>query len=263
MSSTSILIVGATGNTGVSAVKQLSQLLSALPTSSNVPRRIIALTRNQNSDISKQLAQLNHVEVQAQDWTLIKRSWLVEQNVTRVYIAPHNLAHQFVDESHFLLECKAAKIQYLVKLSTNIHFIGPDSPIYYGRSHWASETLLEQPEYKSLNWTVLRANYFTGTLLFPSLELFKKNQTIQPLPILLDRNAPVALINPDDVGEAAGKLLALDDPSLHFGKKYNLSGPEDVNGEDVVALIEEITHQKIEADYSNVTIFIDVVKQMG
>jgi uncharacterized protein YbjT (DUF2867 family) len=263
MSSPSILIVGATGNTGVSAVKQLSQLLSTLPSSSSVPRRIIALTRNLNSDISKQLAQLNHVEVQENDWPLIKRSWLIEQNVTRVYIAPHNLPDQFIDESHFLIECKAAKVQYLIKLSTNMHFIGPDSPIYYGRSHWAIENLLEQTEFKSLNWTVLRANYFTGTLILPSLEWFKKNQTNHPLPILLDRNASVAFISPDDIGEAAAKLLALDDPSLHFGKKYNLSGPEDVNGQDLLALIEEITHQKIQADYNNVALFKDILKQGG
>jgi len=31
-------------------------------------------------------------------------------------IAPHNLPHQFVDESHVLTEIKAANVQYLIKL---------------------------------------------------------------------------------------------------------------------------------------------------
>jgi uncharacterized protein YbjT (DUF2867 family) len=263
MSSPSILIVGATGNTGVSAVKYLSQLISALPSSSNLPRRIIALTRNVNSAVSKQLAQLKHVEVKEKDWTYINHTWLIEEKVTRVYIAPHNLPHQFIDESKFLIESKAAKIQYLVKLSTNIHVIGPDSPTYYGRSHWAIENLLEQTEFNSLNWTVLRANAFMGFFVFPSIELLKKNKTNDPILFLIDKDAPVAMINPDDIGEAAAKLLALDDPSPHFRKKYNLSGPEDVTGKDLLTLLEEVTHQKIQPDYKSITFFRDLIKESG
>ena len=262
MSSSSILVVGATGNTGSTAVKSLSQLISCLPSSSGVPRQIIALTRDANSAASKQLAQLDHVNVREQDWTSINSAWLTEAKVARVYIAPHNLPNQFTDESAFLTACKAAKVKYLVKLSTNIHFIGPDSPIYYGRSHWAIENLLEQTEFKQLNWTVLRANFFIGTLLSFTIDLLKKNKTNDPIPLILDEGSPVALINPDDVGEAAAKLLALDDPSPHFGKKYNLSGPEDVTGKDIVSMIEQITHRKIEIDYKNWAVF-KILREQG
>ncbi|CAK9188795.1 unnamed protein product [Sphagnum troendelagicum] len=263
MSSLSILVVGATGNTGISVVKNLSQLLSSLPSSSNVPRQIIALTRNANSAVSKQLAQLNHVKVIEKDWTSINSAWLTEAKVARVYLAPHNLPHQFVDESKFLIACKAAKIEYLVKLSTDIHFIGPDSFIYYGRSHWAIENLLEQPEFRQLNWTVLRANFFIGTIISTSIDWLKKNKTNDPMPLLLDEKAPVALIDPEDVGEAAAKLLALNDPSPHYEKKYNLSGPEDVTGNDVVSILEQITHRKIEGDYKNLAPFIALREQGG
>jgi uncharacterized protein YbjT (DUF2867 family) len=263
MPSSSILVVGATGNTGLSVVKHLSQLITSLSSSSNLPRQIIALTRNANSTVAKQLAQLAYVEVREKEWPSINSAWLIEAKVARVYIAPHNLPNQFVEESQFLIACKAAKVKYLVKLSTNIHFLTPDNPIYYGRSHWAIENLLEQTEFKQLNWTVLRANYFMGLLISPAIDWLKKNKTNDPMPLLLDEESPVAIINPDDVGEAAAKLLALDDPSTHYGKKYNLSGPEDVTGKDVVSILEQITHRKIKVDYKNLVLFNALLDQGG
>ncbi len=256
-------MVGATGNTGSSAVKHLSQLIASLPPSSNVPHRIIALTRNANSVVAKQLAQLDHVEVREKDWPSIDDAWLIEAKVARVYLAPHNFPNQFVEESKFLVACKAAKIEYLVKLSTNIHFVTPDNPIYYGRAHWAIENLLEQNEFRQLNWTVLRANFFVVTLILPSIEWLKKNKTNDPMPILLDEESPVAIIDPQDIGEVAAKLLTLDEPSPHFGKKYNLSGPEDVTGKGIVSILEQITHQKIQVDYKSVTLFETLRKEAG
>jgi uncharacterized protein YbjT (DUF2867 family) len=262
MTSSTILVVGATGNTGSSAVKYLSQHISALPSSSNVPRQIIALTRDTKSEKAKTLAELDHVEVREKDWCSIDSAWLIEAKVARVYLAPHNLLSQFVDESKFLIECKAAKIAYLVKLSTNIHYVTPDNPVYYGRVHWAVENLLEQKEFRELNWTVLRANYFANSIL-PSIYWLKKNKTNDPVPLMYDENAPVAIINPQDIGEAAARLLSLNDPSPHFGKKYNLSGPEDVTGKDIVSILEQITHQKIEGDYKNLTLFKALIANGG
>jgi hypothetical protein len=39
----------------------------------------------------------------------------------------------------------------------------PQASLY--RSHWTIETLLSQPEFKDLQWTSLRPNYFTATYL--------------------------------------------------------------------------------------------------
>jgi len=263
MTSLSILVVGATGNTGSATVKHLSQLILSSSFLSNQSYRIIALTRDANSTASKQLAQLNHVEVKEKDWASIDSGWLIEANVSRVYLASHNFLSQFVDESKFLIACKAAEVQYLVKLSTNIHYVTPDNPVYYGRVHWAIENLLEQNEFSQLNWTVLRANYFVSSIVLPCIEWLKRNKTTDPMPFVLDENAPIAIINPQDVGEAAAKLLSLNDPSAHYRKKYNLSGPEDVTGKDIVSILEEVTHQKIQVDYKNLNLFMFMCKKAG
>ena len=77
---------------------------------------------------------------------------------------------------------------------------------------------------------------------------------------MFDEEAPVALINPQDIGEAAAKLLSLDDPSPYFRKKYNLSGPEDVTGKDIISILEQVTHQKIQVDYKNLDLFKSLSK---
>ena len=63
-----ILIVGATGNTGRSVVETLPQLLQNTKLSSH---RILALTRSRDSAAAKKLAEISGVEVTEKNWTEI------------------------------------------------------------------------------------------------------------------------------------------------------------------------------------------------
>ncbi|CAF0738781.1 unnamed protein product [Adineta steineri] len=256
-----ILVIGATGNTGSSVVKHLSDLITLLPSTIDQPRHIIALTRNAKKPTAIELSKLDHVEVQELDLSSVDSSWLIAKNVVRVYVATPNQTSQFVDESQFLLVCKEAKtIQYLVKLSTNPHFITADHPIYYGRIHWALERMLEEKEFKEqVNWTILRANVFATGLLSPSIEMWKKDKD-KPMALLLDEHSPLALVHPADVGAVAAKLLSLTDPSPHFHKTYTISGPEDVTGKDIISYVEEIVQKKIDVEYKNEKVFKTVME---
>ncbi|KAG1166506.1 hypothetical protein G6F35_018150 [Rhizopus arrhizus] len=90
-----ILVIGATGNTGKGVVYNLPKLLA----SKNNNYRILGLTRSLNNPTSQKLAKLPLVEMQEKDWTTIDANWLKEQEVVKAYVAPHNLPEQFVDES--------------------------------------------------------------------------------------------------------------------------------------------------------------------
>ena len=63
-----ILVIGATGNTGKSVVRNLPKLLS----SSKSSYQIVGLTRSLNSSVSKKLAELPGVEMREKDWTTIE-----------------------------------------------------------------------------------------------------------------------------------------------------------------------------------------------
>jgi uncharacterized protein YbjT (DUF2867 family) len=113
-----ILVVGATGNTGRSVIRTLPELLQSSKTLTN--HRILGLTRSLQNPTAKALAALPHVEFAEKDWTNIDAAWLSEQGVERVYIAPHNQPNQFTEESGFYLALLEAGVKYVVKVSTNV-----------------------------------------------------------------------------------------------------------------------------------------------
>lgn len=240
-----ILVIGATGNTGKSVVRNLPKLLS----SSKSSYQIVGLTRSLNSSVSKKLAELPGVEMREKDWTTIDAAWLQSLEVVKVYIAPHNMPNQFVEESALYVALLNAGVKYVVKVSTNVEYIGPTNPVYYGRTHWAMENLLTQPEFKELQWTSLQPNFFTASYLASAvswIKSYKRNGKQETLATNLAADVPVAMINPEDVGNVGAHLLALEDPTPHNQARYVLSGPQDVTGQDVVRLAEQYVGVKID-----------------
>lgn len=130
-----------------------------------VHHRILGLTRSLSSPASQSLAKLPNVELLEKDWTTIDAAWLRAQDVARVYIAPHNLPHQFVDESALHIALLRAGVQY----------VGPTNPVYYGRSHRGIETLLSQPEFKATGWLDdhVTAGVFPASLIPPFMAGFE------------------------------------------------------------------------------------------
>lgn len=233
-----ILIIGATGNTGKSVVRHLPKLLE----SNTINYRILALTRSLDSPASQTLAKLPGVEMLEKDWTTIDAAWLRSKEVARVYIAPHNLPTQFMEESALHVALLHAGVKYVVRVSTATKYVGPTNPVFYGRAHWAIENLLSQPEFKSLQWTSLQPNFFTASYLASTADWIKAYQKTGKQEILTmnpSADGAVAMIDPKDVGTVAAHLLALEDPSPHNQARYVLSGPEDVTGKRIVALVEQ------------------------
>jgi uncharacterized protein YbjT (DUF2867 family) len=257
-----ILVIGATGNTGKSVVRDLPKLLEA----SNSSYRILGLTRSVDSPASRKLSKLPKVEMLEKDWTTIDAAWLRSQEVVRVYIAPHNLPNQFVEESALHIALLHAGVKYVVKISTNVEYVGPTNPVYYGRSHWAIEHLLSQPEFESLQWTSLQPNFFTASYLASTVDwikTYRKTGRQETLAIVPAADAAVAMIDPEDVGTIAAHLLALEDPTPHNHAKYVLSGPEDVTGESIVELVEQFIGVKVEKVDFKVTSWIDDLVKAG
>ncbi|KAK5675087.1 hypothetical protein LTS10_012161 [Elasticomyces elasticus] len=234
-----IVIVGATGNTGRSVVETLPKLLQSTEL---VSYRVLALTRSANSEAAKELARLPGVELAEQDWVEIDDHWLLRHEVARVFIASHNLPNQFAEEGQFLVNCLRAKVRYVVRISTRAANIRPDFPAYYPRTHWAIENMLSQPEFQDIHWSSLQPNGFLPMILTPAanlIEEFRKNGKQKPLRIMIDASTPTGLIDPHDVGIVAAHLLAQEMTALHNRRRYVLNGPEDVTGEQIVKLVEQ------------------------
>jgi uncharacterized protein YbjT (DUF2867 family) len=248
-----ILVIGATGNTGKGVVYNLSKLLA----SKNNNYRILGLTRSLNNPTSQKLAKLPLVEMQEKDWTTIDANWLKEQEVVKAYVAPYALPQQFVDESALYVAMLQAGVKYVVKLSTSSDRVSPSSQIFYGRAHWALENQLSQPEFKSLQWTSLQANLFTSVLIDSMVDWIKQYQKTGSQGVLktvLAADVPVGVIDPEEVGKIGAHLLALDDPTPHNQARYILSGPEDVTGRRLVETVEQYAGVKVQdVEYKDVS----------
>ncbi|KAJ5535482.1 hypothetical protein N7527_001736 [Penicillium freii] len=256
----SILIVGATGNTGRAVAQTLPELLQSSRTLSS--NRIIALTRSSGSPVALELAKIPGVEVIEQDWVEITADWLREHHVVRAFIASHNAPNQFAEESTFHLNALDAGVEYIVRISTTAANVRPDCPAYYARQHWAIETLLGSPEFNNMKWTSLQPNVFSTLIISPAAELIKKYRKTREqdtLRLMLSKDAPVGIIDPDEVGVIAAHLLSQDDTSVHNKAKYVLNGPEDITGKQIVDMIEQYIGAPVkDVSYKDVS-FIDML----
>lgn len=79
-----ILIVGATGNTGRSVVETLSNSINTNQALAGY--RIIALTRSSESPVAQKLAQLPNVTIEEKNWVGISPDWLRERNVVKAFV---------------------------------------------------------------------------------------------------------------------------------------------------------------------------------
>ncbi|KAI9932414.1 hypothetical protein ASPWEDRAFT_33326 [Aspergillus wentii DTO 134E9] len=256
----SILIVGATGNTGRAVAQTLPELLQSSSTLSE--HRIIALTRSSDSPVAQALAKRAGVEVIEQNWVEITADWLREHQVARAFIASHNEPNQFAEESTFHLNALNAGVKYIVRISTTAANVRPDCPAYYARQHWAIEALLGSPEFDNLQWTSLQPNVFSPFILAPAAEFIKKYRKTgeqDTLRLMTSEDAPVGLVDPDEVGVIAAHLLSQDDTSAHNKSKYVLNGPEDITGIQIVAMVEQHIGRPVKnVSYKDVS-FIDML----
>lgn len=241
-----ILVVGATGNTGRSVVETLSTVRDKGGFLSGC--RIIAQTRSKNSTTSQELAKLPGVEVEELHWVDITTEWLRSHGVSRAFIAAHNSPTQFPEESNFHLAALRAGVEYVVRISTTAANVHPDCGAFYARTHWAIEAMLESPNFEALQWTSLQPNIFTSFVLPPVAQFiqhYRDTQQQDTLSLLLAPDAPVGIIDPRDVGVIAAQLLAQSHTTKHNRAKYVLNGPEDITGNSLVQLAEQKTGTKV------------------
>jgi uncharacterized protein YbjT (DUF2867 family) len=250
-----VLIAGATGNTGRGVVETLPSLLKGSE------YRILALTRSLDNPVAQKLAGYQNVKVLEKNWVEITADWIRENEVTRAFIASHVDPAQFAEESGFLVAALQAGVEYVVRISTTAPNVRADCPAFYARNHWAIETLLSSPEFSELQWTSLQANSFSQFYLLPAAEYIKKFRKtgIQPSPLKLtaSKDAPVGIIDPTEVGIFAAHLLAQNDISPHNKAKYVLNGPEDITGSQIVSMVEQHIGAPVEEVIYKDTSFVD------
>ncbi|KAI7262137.1 NAD(P)-binding protein [Hortaea werneckii] len=257
-----VLVVGATGNTGRSVVEHLPKLLKNTSLSS---ARILALTRSSSSPTAQQLAQIQGVEVIEKNWVEITEDWLREHEVVRAFVASHNEPTHFAEEGQLMVNALRAGVKYVVRISTTAANVYPSQRAYYPRSHWAIEQMLDQPEFDKMDFTSLQPNGFSTMFLAGAAEMVKRFRSTgkqEPLRLMINQDTPTGLVDPHDVGVLAAHLLAQEDSAPHNGKRYVVNGPEDITGEQVTKLVEHYLGEPVkDARYADLSMIDDYAGQ--
>ncbi|MDT0498951.1 SDR family oxidoreductase [Algiphilus sp. W345] len=134
-------------------------------------------------------------------------------------------------KANAIAAAKAAGVQYVV-LATGLG-ASPKAGLTFGKWHSETQELLKE---SGLDWTFVQPTYFMQNLLWQAGSIAKDGVYYD------DLGGPVAWIDARDIAEVAAE--ALTGPG-HQGKGYGLTGPEALTGEDVAAVLSEVTGQSI------------------
>lgn len=204
---TTILIAGATGNTGLPLVKQLS--------AAGVPVRAMVHTPEKKS-----MVEGNTVEVSAGDF---KNRASLEQalkGIESAYLVSPPSLDQVRDQTAFVDAAKAMGVKHLVKLAA----LGtaPDSPV--GLLRWHAE-IEDHIRRSGLKYTFLHPHFFMENLLANAGTVKKDGAIYSPL-----GDALISPISVEDIAAVAAKALT---EGVHLEKTYTLTGPEAVSFSDI------------------------------
>jgi len=208
---TTILIGGATGNTGLPLVKQL--------TASGVPVRAMIHTTEKRAKVEG-----STVEAVVADFKNRASLEKALQGIESAYLVSPPSLDQVRDQTMFVEAAKAMGVKHIVKLSA----LGtaPDSPVGLLRWHAEVEDHIRR---SGLKYTFLHPHFFMENLLANAGSVKKDGAIFSPL-----GEASISPISVEDVAAVAAKVLT---EGVHTGKTYTLTGPETVTMADIAWIL--------------------------
>jgi NAD(P)H dehydrogenase (quinone) len=197
-----IAVVGATGNTGRSVVKELRQL----------GHEPICVVRDPNKAREVLGANAKTAVAEVTDRPALEKAF---KGVTSVFVVTGHNPDMVEQQNNVLEAALEAGVQYLVRVSGSRFLIVPDSPSIIGRSHYAIEERLRG---SGIKWVILRPGLFMQNTFAQAASI--KNDSKIVLPFAAD--LPLAFIDVRDTGAVGARILL--DPMPHLGKIYEFTG---------------------------------------
>ena len=134
-------------------------------------------------------------------------------------------------KANVIAAAKTAGVRHVV-VATGLG-ASPKAGLTFGKWHSETQELLKQ---SGLDWTFVQPTYFMQNLLWQADTIAKDGVYYD------DLGGPVAWIDARDIADVAAEALT---GSGHEGKTYGLTGPEALTGEDIAAILSEVTGRTI------------------
>lgn len=213
-----IAVVGATGNTGRAAVREL-MALGESP---------ICVVRNPEKarDVLGENARIAVAEVT--DRPALEKALRGVQSV--LVVTGHN-PQADEQQINILGAAKAAGVAYFVKISGGRAVVGPNAESIVGRGHHRVEEAMKS---SGLIWVILRPGLFMQNTLAQAALIKSDSKMVLPFP----KDVPIAFIDTRDSGALAAHVLR--DPARHPGKTYEYTGARSSFGDFAKAFSEAL-----------------------
>jgi uncharacterized protein YbjT (DUF2867 family) len=197
-----IAVVGATGNTGRAAVRELTAL----------GERPICVVRNPEKarDVLGENARIAVAEVT--DRYALEKAF---QGVRSVFVVTGHNPQTDEQQINILEAAKASGVEFLVKVSGGRAVVGPDAESVVGRAHYRIEEAMKR---SGLGWVILRPGLYMQNTLAQAALIRSDSKMVLPFP----SDVPIAFIDTRDSGSLAAHVVR--DPAKHAGKTYEYTG---------------------------------------
>ena len=240
MSSAKILITGATGVTGSSAVQSL--LESKIPV-----RALVHKIDARSEQLGAQGAEI--VEGDLTDFDAVSSA--LEGITAAYFVYPIQVPGILETTALFAQAASEKGVEAIVNMSQVSARRAVKS--HASRNHWIAERLFDR---SGIPVTHLRPTFFAEWLMYFRRSI--RETSSFPLPFGNARYAPIT-------GEDQGRAIAaiLKDPAEHAGKSYPLYGPVELSQAEIADILSSVVGRAITYVAVEIEPFKDVLKGMG
>jgi NAD(P)H dehydrogenase (quinone) len=235
-----VLITGATGDTGRAAVREAIALgLDVRAMVRKIDARSDALKAQGAEVVVGDMLEINTLRSAMQGVEAAYFVWPVQPGLISAVV-------------NFVHAAKEAGVKAVLNLSQR-------SANRESTSNSCRDTEIAEDVF---NWSGLpvihlRPTYFLEWLMYP-WQLPYLQQGVLRMPVGQGRHSPIAA---DDQGRAIAALLK--SPEAHIGKTINLSGPKEMNHEEIAAELSEALGRKIVFQDLPIAEYVASLKEMG
>jgi uncharacterized protein YbjT (DUF2867 family) len=204
-----IAVVGATGNTGRAAVKELRAL----------GENPICIVRNAEKAREVLGTDANVAIAEVHDRASMEKAL---QGVKRVFVVTGHNPQSGEQQINILEAAKAAGAEYIVKVSGGKAMATADSDTPVGRGHHAVENAMQR---SGLKWVILRPGLYMQNTLGQAALI--KNESKMALPFAAD--LPLAFIDTRDAGAVGARVVR--DAQKYAGQTIEYTGRQSTYGD--------------------------------
>jgi len=161
------------------------------------------------------------------------------EGIDRAVLILRNGEEQEALEANFIKTCKEAGLPWIIKLSSPEAIRGTKSPIPL--AHIASEDAIME---SGMNYTFIRPSFFMQNFRSSLNAARETGKLTMPM-----GDGTVALTDTANAGEFFAHVLTDENSEQHYGKTYDITGPDPVmNFQDVANVIGEVIGQEVAYD---------------